>query len=158
MARWRSYDASIRQAGSSSHAEPGPTRRVLDDADSVAHSIDVLAAQPALGDHHDVLNDLQLRRVRQARARRIDDARAARATAGIKAWREAEAFTAYASALRRRLSTHDPPERDRIARWCDWLEDRIRRSDPIQSTALLIGFDDERDDRGWSTRATVETL
>jgi hypothetical protein len=28
-------------------------------------------------------------------------------------------------------------------------DDRIRRSDPTQSTSLLVGFDDERDARGW---------
>jgi hypothetical protein len=88
-------------------------------------------------------------RAEQARARRIDDARAARADTEMKAWREAEALSAYAAALRRRLHALDPPERDRIERWCDWLEDRIRRSDPIQSTALIIGIDDERDARGW---------
>jgi hypothetical protein len=28
-------------------------------------------------------------------------------------------------------------------------DDRIRRSDPTQSTSLIVGFDDERDARGW---------
>jgi hypothetical protein len=95
---------------------------------------------------HEEMERKEESRAKQARALRINDARAARATAEIKAWREAEALAAYAAALRRRVSTLDPPERDRIERWCNWLEDRICRSDPIQSTALIIGVDD---DRGW---------
>jgi hypothetical protein len=88
-------------------------------------------------------------RAERARLARIDEARANRATAEIAAWRQAREFADYAATLRQQLPELDDVERDRIEAWCQWLEDRARRSDPAQETSLILGLDDERDERGW---------
>jgi hypothetical protein len=88
-------------------------------------------------------------RMERERLRRIDDARHERATAEMHAWRSASQLAEYAAALRSRLPDLASPERERIASWCDWLEERVRRSDPVQTTSLIVGLDDERDGRGW---------
>lgn len=91
----------------------------------------------------------QAARAEQVRRQRVEEARANRALAETKAWREAAEMRAYATALRLRIPALDARERDRIEPWCDWIEDRIRRTDPAESTTLIIGLDDERDGRGW---------
>ncbi len=87
-------------------------------------------------------------RAEQQRLRRIDDARAGRARAEVRAWREAQEFEAYTAVLRQGLPGLEGVEALRIEHWCEWLEDRARRSDPTRSTALILGLDDKRDGRG----------
>ena len=88
-------------------------------------------------------------REENARLARIENARATRALAEAKAWRDARELNAYAEALRAVLSQLESAEAERIASWCDWIEDRARRSDPTHSTTLVRGFDDQRDGQGW---------
>ncbi len=85
----------------------------------------------------------------RARLARIEEARATRAVAEINAWRQARALTDYAATLRQRLPELADVERARIETWCQWLEDRARRSDPTSETSLIAGFNDEQDARGW---------
>jgi hypothetical protein len=85
----------------------------------------------------------------RARRRRIDDARLKRAVSEAGAWRRARELAAYAAALRANLDGLDETERDRITAWCDILDDLIVRSDPTQSTALIVGVDDDHDARSW---------
>lgn len=86
--------------------------------------------------------------MRQER-QRVTQARAQRAVQEHDAWRRAQDLTAYATALRAGLDRLDSDERQRISAWCDWIDDYIRRSDPTVATSLIVGFDDERDGRGW---------
>jgi len=67
----------------------------------------------------------------------------------MKAWRMAGDLAEYVAALRARRPELASRERDRLEEWCRWVEDFIRRSDPVQSTSLIVGFDDDRDGRGW---------
>jgi hypothetical protein len=68
----------------------------------------------------------------------------------VRPWTETAAETAHlANDCFRDLDGLGPDDRigdDRVVRW---LEDRIRRSDPVTTTSLIVGFDDERDGRGW---------
>jgi hypothetical protein len=85
----------------------------------------------------------------RARQARIEEARVTRAMAEINTWRQARALADYAATLRQRLPELADVERDRIEAWCQWLEDRARRSDPTSETSLIVGFNDEQDARGW---------
>jgi hypothetical protein len=89
------------------------------------------------------------RRAEQARLRRIDEARHSRAVEEMNAWRGSRWLGEYATALRDHLPELDAPEHERIKAWCDWLDDLARRSNPIRNTSLIVGFDDEKDERGW---------
>jgi hypothetical protein len=85
----------------------------------------------------------QERRAERARLERIDAAPVKRATAEMSAWRVARDLAEYVAAPRARLPELASLERDRLEGWCDWVEDYAGRSDPVHSTSLVIGFDDE---------------
>jgi hypothetical protein len=76
---------------------------------------------------------------------RLEDARIARLTAEIGAWRLAQESREYISALRARLDDLDVAERARVAAWCDWVDEWNTRSDPTINVARVRGLDDERD-------------
>lgn len=111
-------------------------------------SADDLAAENARQRREEFERAEELRAER-ARLARIEEARAKRAAAEIAAWRQAHDLRDYAAVLREHLPQLDQAERDRVEAWCQWLEDRARRSDPTKETSLIRGFDDERDGWGW---------
>jgi hypothetical protein len=89
-------------------------------------------------------------RAERARRARIEDARAKRLAAEVAAWRGATEIRAYVMALRGRLPSLPGEERDRMGPWCRWAARWADRTDPTCYPAeLVVGLDDERDDRGW---------
>ena len=79
------------------------------------------------------------------RREQIEHARSRRLLSEVAAWRTAADLRAYLAALEQRLSTLDEDERTRLAEWISWAREWTERSDPVQTTASIVGFDDRRD-------------
>jgi hypothetical protein len=76
-----------------------------------------------------------------ARVRQIEDTRAKRLLAEAAAWDRSTQIRSYVEALNRRLPELDPPERQRLASWCEWAADWADRGDPVLHTELIAGVD-----------------
>jgi hypothetical protein len=72
----------------------------------------------------------ELDRLEREQFARIEQERVERLLREVRAWRLAADATAYSLALRERLSALDPETRDRLARWCDWIDEWVAHSDP----------------------------
>lgn len=81
------------------------------------------------------------------RLAQIEELRCQRLAGEATAWRQARDMRVYLAELRKRLVDIEPEERERVAAWCDWAEAHVERSDPVQNTARIHGFDDEQDGR-----------
>jgi hypothetical protein len=84
----------------------------------------------------------EARRAELVRISHVDEARFKRATAEMNAWRTMQNLAAYNAALRDRIQVLPDEERDRIHEWCDWIEQYVARSNPVQCTGLIVGLDD----------------
>jgi hypothetical protein len=79
------------------------------------------------------------------RLQRIENARVTRLTGEITAWRLARDARAYVDELRGRFDSLEPDDRDRVQKWCEWIERWIDDADPTKSPQRIHGVDDERD-------------
>lgn len=91
----------------------------------------------------------EIERAARAQAQRIEKARAERLVAEAGAWERSELVRRYLEALQAGLPELEPSERERLSTWCVWADGWAGRSDPVTSTQRIVGFDDERDARGW---------
>lgn len=79
----------------------------------------------------------------RAAAEQIDQSRGQRLAGEAASWHAAEQIRRYVAALRARLSSLEPEERQRLQAWCDWAEQQAQRSDPVVTTNLIVGLNDQ---------------
>lgn len=81
----------------------------------------------------------------QRKQQQIHGGRLERASAQAADWRKSRELSEFATALREKSTTLGAEERDRVVAWCDWIENEASRLDMVEHAALLITFNDERD-------------
>lgn len=81
---------------------------------------------------------------RQQARLRAERARIERLEREAEAWQRAERARGYLGALRDRLTSLQPADRERLGTWCDWIEAWIERTDPTSDPSQIVGLDDPK--------------
>jgi hypothetical protein len=93
------------------------------------------------------------RRAERERLERLEKARVERLEAELSRLRLVRQARQYSGELRRRLPQLEPPDRDRIGDWCDWIDSWCEAHDPSTNPAVVQGLvaDAEQEHRpDWS--------